>query len=919
VTGVPRSAFAAAAAAGAAGSAFAGLPAIVALAVAAVLLAAGLALRGPLGRSGAAVRVLAMAAGAGILALRVLLGPAPGGPPVLPADNGPWLATVESVGAPREGRQTARLLLQATSGPVTVAATLPSYPVVRGGMLVEVSGGLRPPPDDDPYGEYLRRTGAAGSLQGRSLRLVAAPERGSLQALRDGAGDALRLALPEPEAGLAAGILIGLRERVDRALAADFATAGASHIVAISGWNIAIVAGLVGAVLRGRPRRLVACAVAGVVVAYVIAAGASPSVVRAAVMAGVVLLARESGRAGRAPTALAMAALLLLLVDPALIGDAGFRLSVLATAGLLAWATPLGAWIATRTGGRLPGWLTEGLGISLAAQAATLPDVLLTFGRLSLVSPAVNLVVVPLVPGAMAAGVLALAGGLVAMAGAPGVVATLAGLPAWLLLHVIIAVVRVAAGLPLAALTIPPEAAPAVAAGAAAVVLAVASPRARRQVSKRLRRPRRRPVAPGHAGPPVALKPRRRSPIQRGLLAAAAVVAVISTMAIGEAASRATRLVMLDVGQGDAILLESWTGRRVLVDGGPDPERLLVQLDGRVPPWDRRVDVLVLTHPHEDHVAGLVRVLERYRVGRVFEPGMRGTSPGWDAWDAFLRAHPGIPRETLAAGGRIDVAEIRLDVVWPEPGTVPREPGSTGRAVNDTSIVLLGTAAGRTFLLTGDAEEDVDPALVAQGLPDLDVLKVAHHGSATATSATLLAATTPTLALISVGEDNDYGHPAPSALTRLAEAGARVHRTDLEGTLVVGLSPDRLTIEAEKAWQPDARPRRTGYDSTHDRAGAPRGRLAAALPGPARVVPPPRLCRGRCRGLAGGRDQCPGRTGGRGRRRGSSAAARRRQAAHGGAGGRGPPRGGLGGLPGRARPAGAGGARPRPPGHAPRR
>ncbi len=211
--------------------------------------------------------------------------------------------------------------------------------MVTAGAIVEVGGRLRPPPDDDPYGAYLRRTGASGSLDARELRVIETPGL-SLQVARDAAGDALRQSLPEPEAGLAAGILIGLRERVDRTLAADFATAGVSHVVAISGWNIAIVAGLVGAVLRGRHRRVVTVAVLGTVIAYVIAAGGSPSVVRAAVMAGVVLLARESGRAGRAAAALGAAAVLLLLVDPALIGDAGFRLSVLATGGAAGMGEP---------------------------------------------------------------------------------------------------------------------------------------------------------------------------------------------------------------------------------------------------------------------------------------------------------------------------------------------------------------------------------------------------------------------------------------------------------------------------------------------------------------------------------------------------------------------------------------------------
>ena len=276
------------------------------------------------------------------------------------------------------------------------------------------------------YGAYLRRSGASGTLDAKALTLVRASPMG-LQTLRDASGDALQRALPEPEAGLAAGILVGLRERVDRALAADFATAGVSHVVAISGWNIAIVAALVAAVLRGRSRRLLALGILLTVVAYVVAAGASSSVVRAAVMAGVVLLARESGRAGRAPAALGIAAAVLLLSDPDMIGDAGFRLSVMATAGLLAWANPLARHLRGIGGGRMPGWLAESLGISLAAQAATLPDVLATFGRLSLVSPVVNLAVVPLVPAAMLGGVVAMLGGAASLLGAPPLVATIVG------------------------------------------------------------------------------------------------------------------------------------------------------------------------------------------------------------------------------------------------------------------------------------------------------------------------------------------------------------------------------------------------------------------------------------------------------------------------------------------------------------
>jgi competence protein ComEC len=855
--GVPRAGWLAVGAALAAGFGWVAWPVVVPLVAGLAALAAGLAVRDLVPRrAGLAAPLAGAGAGAAIVALRLLLGPAPPPVPELPQDRGPWTAVVESVGSPRDGQQVARLLLETAGGPVRVAATLPSYPTVRSGAVVEVGGRLRPPPEDDPYGEYLRRTGAAGSLDGRGLTVLAPPTGLSLQPARDAAGDALRLALPEPEAGLAAGILVGLRERVDRALAADFATAGASHVVAISGWNIAIVAGLVAAAMRGRPRRVVSLVIAGTVLAYVVAAGGSPSVVRAAVMAGVVLLARESGRAGRATAALGLAAFAMLVVEPALIGDAGFRLSVAATAGLLAWATPLGAWIGGLWGGRLPGWLAEGLGISLAAQAATLPDVLVTFGRLSLVSPVVNLAVVPLVPAAMGAGLLAMAGGAGAMLGLPTIVATLLGLPAWLLLHVIVEVVRAAAALPFAAVAIPPELGPVAALVAGALVLG--TPRGIRWW--RGREARRAPATP-HASPKdAATAPNPWAPSSRAgrvALGAALLVVAIATIAFADVAGRATRLVVLDIGQGDAILVESRGGARMLVDGGPDPDRLLVELDRRVPPWDRRIDVVVLSHPHEDHVAGLVRLLERYRVGRVFEPGMHGPGPGWQAWnDALHDGEP--PRATLAAGARLRLDEVALTVIWPPPG-VPEAPASTGRGINDVSIVLLGEANGLRFLLTGDAEEDVDPGLLAAGLPRIDVLKVAHHGSATATSQALLDAIRPRLALISVGADNDYGHPAPETLERLAGVGAAIHRTDREGTIEVELR-EGLPIRTSG-------PRRTGlvaaplasigYDRLDVRSLPPRRRSLPPLARPARVVRPPRVRRGRRGRVARAGDRRP--------------------------------------------------------------
>jgi competence protein ComEC len=806
--------------AGAAAASARGAPAVVLLVAGLLVLAAGQL--PPPTRQATRTSISAMGIGAALLALRLLVGPAGTALPRLPEDRGPWAAVVESVGSPRDGDQVARLRLLAGSGEVVVAATLPAYPTVTAGDRVEVDGRLRPPPDDDPYGEYLRRSGTAGTLDARALDLEASSPIG-LQTLRDGSGDALQHALPEPEAGLAAGILVGLRERVDRSLAADFATAGVSHVVAISGWNIAIVAGLVAAALRGRPRRLVTIGILVTVVGYVVAAGASSSVVRAAVMAGVVLVARESGRAGRAPAALGLAAAMLLLADPRLIDDAGFRLSVMATAGLLAWANPLAGWLGTFAGGRMPRWLAESLGISLAAQAATLPDVLATFGRLSLVAPLVNLAVVPLVPVAMLGGLLAMLAGAVTMFGAPPALATSVGLPGWVVLHVVVAIVRAAASVPFAAVSLPPGVAEFAAAAAGVAVLAGPLIVARVRRTTNIASSAGQAVRAAGSLPPISRE--WRLAIVVGVLAAA-----IAGAGFGDAIHRETRITVLDVGQGDAILLEARTGARMLIDGGPDPGRVLLALDERIPPWDRRLDILVLTHPHEDHVAGLARILERYAVGRVYEPGMRGPGPGWAAWDAAL--HDGPPRGVLGTGAQVRLGEVRLAVLWPDPRTVPLEPSDTGTGINNVSVVFLGEANGRRFLLMGDVEQGIDPTLIARGLPRVDFLKVAHHGSATATTQAFVDAVRPRVAVASAGADNPYGHPAASTLGRLRESGTRVYRTDQDGSVEVDLRSDGIVVTETGARRPAVAPTTAGRvasrATTDGRAGTAGGARAAS-------------------------------------------------------------------------------------------
>ena len=765
-----------------------------------------LASRGSSGRADAGARSAALVGlGALLVAARLLVAPieAPPRTGILPAGDGPWIGAVLTVGAPATGAQPVLVQLDPPAG-LAVAARLPVFPVVVPGDRISMTGSLRPPPANDSYATYLSRIGASATLRATAVKIEpAAGDIGrDLEGLRRGADRALRAALPEPEAGLASGVLIGLRDRVDRDLTAAFTAVGATHVVAISGWNIAIVATSLAA-LAGRLARRRRIALTAVAIAlYVAFVGPSPSVLRAATMAGVVMAARELGRPSRAAAAIGWAIAGLLVLSPPMVEDPGFRLSALATIGLISWATPLTERLAGPAPGRLRSWLAESFGVSLAAQLATLPVVALSFGRLSLVSPVVNLGVVPLVAPAMGAGALALGGGALAGTGLPSVIAMLLGLPAWVLFASIVGIVRAGAALPFASIQLEAPWDAVVAAVASVGIVAIGRLVRRPGVSRvpaltaESRSPRAAPGrSPKARGRLRETPPWWRTRSGRWLSGALAMAVVGLAIAIVHRPDGIPRVVVLDVGQGDAILVQGNRGGRVLVDGGPDPGRLLIALDAQLPPWDRRLDLVILSHPHEDHAAGLAALLERFAVRRVLEPGMIGPGPGYAALNAELIARD-IARGTLGAGDRLAVDDIHLQVLWPDPGSVPERPPDGGTGINNVSIVLLGEIDGHRFLLAGDIEQQIDPRLLSRGLPAIEFLKVAHHGSRTSSTEAFLAATQPRVAVISAGRGNPYGHPAPATVARLTAAGARVLRTDVDGSVTVDLGPGPIHVRA---------------------------------------------------------------------------------------------------------------------------
>ena len=378
--------------------------------------------------------------------------------PARPAQGTQHTAVVLSVGTPDGGQQRAVVGLQPPEPAVTVYVWLPRYPQVVPEDVVSFDGRLEQPPADGDFADYLARSGIDYTDKAHSMDRLGADDSplAVLEGVRRAANDLIDRVLPEPQAGLASAMAIGLRDVVSRDVSDDFRTSGLSHVVAISGWHIAMLGAVVAALLGWLPRRPRSVLVVLAIAAYSIIAGAAPSILRAAVMAAAVIVARESGRRGQAKAALALTCIALLVLDPATVSDVGFELSAVATAGLLAWATQLHEWLSARLPQGTPAWLLEALAVSLAAQAATLPLILLQFGRLSLVAPLANLLIAPLVAPAMLITAVCLACGATLAAGLPAVAMAPVSLVGALLVGAMIGIAHFCASLPFASIDLPP-------------------------------------------------------------------------------------------------------------------------------------------------------------------------------------------------------------------------------------------------------------------------------------------------------------------------------------------------------------------------------------------------------------------------------------------------------------------------------
>ena len=667
------------------------------------------------------------------------------------------------------------------------------------GQPVQVEGLLVEPPvfDSFDYRAYLARKGVHSQMLRPRVAKIDGPNRGNLlfrtlYALRARGEGVINRLLPEPYAALSNGMLLGIEAGIPDELYEQFNLTGTSHVIVISGSNVAIVAGVVMALfvrLWGR-RRALWPTLTGIGL-YALLVGGDPAVMRAALMGSLFVVATVLNRQSTALISLGAACWAMTLLNPLTLWDVGFELSSAATAGLILFSPVLTnglkqLWPKIRWGGHLTGGLAaqgslllfgllqDGLLVTLAANLMTLPLVVYYFGRLSLVSLLTNLLIVPVQPFIMLWGG---AGLLVGLTGVEWLAQPLLWIP-YLCLLWTVGMVRWSAALPWASVEV-------FSYGLGSLFLTYGllfGWHGRAGLVKILGwRPRISPPVLWRWSSGVALP-------------ALGIGALLLWQVLLSRPDGSLHLWFLDIGQGDGMLVQTPSGRQILIDGGSDSQRLFAQLGGVMPFWDRSLDLVVATHPDWDHMGAQIGLPDRFAVEQALVSENLYENADFDDWRTGIE-DAGASIASQSQGGWIDLGDgVALWVLWPPPEEAM--PPVEDDDKNERSLVLRLVYGGFSALLTGDAGLPAEKAMTNGGEPlPAHILKVGHHGSRSSTGPDFIQAVQPEIAVIQVGE-NRYGHPAEDVLATLA--GRLVLRNDLQGRIHVRSDGVQMWVETER-------------------------------------------------------------------------------------------------------------------------
>lgn len=650
------------------------------------------------------------------------------------------------------------------------------------GDRVEIWGRPSTPPTYDTfsYRDYLARHGILTLVPDARVTVLGSgygnPVIAAMLQFKARARSVISAFLPDPQGALLTGILLGDESGISPDVGDAFAATGTTHIIAISGFNIAIVAGL----MMGLARKVMAERYAAMltivgIAFYAALVGGDPAVVRAAIMGGLGVIAARIGRQTYALSSMAAAALVMSLLNPQVIWDVGFQLSFAATLGLVLYTGRIEEGIrrllrglfAAETVERVIGALSEPVIVTLAAQITTLPLLVLYFRRLSLVSLFANALILPAQSLVMVIGGLATLIGLVVFQ-----IGRLFAWADWLFLTYTIEVVRVLSRLPWAEMDV--AVAPVAAWGMYPLLMGVME-----MVSM-----------PGERIRKLADAIRRRIGTE-GLMGAGAVVAALLWAVAMTGPDGLLWVRFPDVGDGNAVLIQTPGGAHVLIDGGRYPTRTLTALGGAIPFWNRRVDLVLVTGPGDDRVLALPDVLAGYEVQLVGTSGVRSESPSWAAFEDAV-AREGAGQVTLLAGDEIRFDDgVTITVIHPQ-----ELPGEDSKPA-DYALALRLSYGDASFLLLPDWSRDaVDEVLRAGWYISGTVMQVAGYGRASANPPELLAAVSPQVAVLNVGAGNRAGLPDEGVLDALS--GVELFRTDRHGTLALATDGATLWVYTER-------------------------------------------------------------------------------------------------------------------------